>query len=180
MNWLPLATDEQAQKEKGGGIMRLYLMQHGKPVPETEDPRRPLSEEGRGDANRVALFLKGSHVSVRKVCHSGKLRAKETAEIMCEVLAGNLEPEERAGLAPKDDVQETAGWLREKNVDLLICGHLPHLGKLASLMVTGDESLPIVQFQQGGVLCLQRDDEGRWSIAWMVVPDLIGEAHGKR
>ena len=34
--------------------MRLYLMQHGKPVLEEVDPVRPLSDQGRSDVMKGA------------------------------------------------------------------------------------------------------------------------------
>ena len=32
----------------------------------------------------------------------------------------------------------------------------------------------VVRFQPGGVLCLERNEAGRWAIAWLVVPALLG------
>ena len=153
--------------------MRVYLMQHGKPVPKEEDPDRPLSDQGKGDVGRMSEFLKKSGVKVGEAYHSGKTRARQTAEIMVSHLNPALEARERAGLSPMDDVKEIASEIKGAEKDLLIAGHLPHLGKLASLLVAGDEGVPLVKFQQGGVVCLEKDEEGRWSVAWMVVPEII-------
>jgi phosphohistidine phosphatase len=57
---------------------------------------------------------------------------------------------------------------------LILVGHLPHLGKLASLLTAGSESSSVVSFQQGGVVCLRSDEEVTdWAIAWMLVPEII-------
>ena len=153
--------------------MRVYLMQHGKPVPKEEDPDRPLSGQGKVDGGRVSEFLRKSGVKVQKAFHSGKTRARQTAEIMVSQLNPGLEATEKAGLSPMDDVKEIANEIKGAERDLLITGHLPHLGRLASLLVAGDEAVPVVRFQQGGVVCLEKDEEGGWSVAWMVVPEIL-------
>ena len=153
--------------------MRTYLMQHGKPVPKEEDPDRPLSEKGKGDVARISKFLRISGLKVEEAFHSGKTRARQTAEIMLSQLNPDGKAQERAGLSPLDDVKEIASQIKGADKDLLIAGHLPHLGKLASLLITGDEGVPVVSFQQGGIVCLEKDAEGRWSVAWMLVPEII-------
>ncbi|KPK30816.1 MAG: hypothetical protein AMK69_02310 [Nitrospira bacterium SG8_3] len=153
--------------------MRIYLMQHGKPVPKEEDPDRPLSDGGKGDVGRVSEFLRKSGLIVQEAFHSGKTRTRQTAEIMVSQLNPNIKAQARAGLSPLDDVKEIASQIKGADKALLIAGHLPHLGKLASLLIAGDEGVPVVSFQQGGVVCLEKDDEGRWSVAWMVVPEII-------
>ena len=153
--------------------MRIYLMQHGKPESKEEDPERHLSDEGKNDVERMAEFLKRSGIRIEDVLHSGKTRARQTAEIMVSRLNPGLEPQERPGLSPLDDVKQIAGQIKEAKKDLLIAGHLPHLARLASLLIAGDEAIPVVSFQQGGVVCLEKDEQGHWSVAWMVVPELI-------
>lgn len=72
-----------------------------------------------------------------------------------------------------DNVKGIAEYAKSVGKDLLIVGHLPHLGKPASLLITGSESVPVVRFQQGGVVCLEKDAEGVWSIVWMLVPEIL-------
>jgi phosphohistidine phosphatase len=55
----------------------------------------------------------------------------------------------------------------------MIVGHLPFLGKLVSLFVTGSEANEIVEFHFGCVVCIERHDSGKWKIAWMVAPALL-------
>lgn len=158
---------------RGEQKMRVYLMQHGKPVPKEKDPDRPLSDQGKRGVENVAHFLKKAGVKVEEAFHSGKTRAEQTAEIMVSKVNPELEAQQRPGLSPLDDVKEIASQIKGAERDLLIAGHLPHLGKLASLLVAGDEAVPVVKFEQGGVVCLEKDEKGRWSVAWMVVPEII-------
>ena len=156
-----------------GKMMKIYLMQHGKPVSKEEDPDRPLSEQGKNDVESVADFLQKCGVKVEGAFHSGKTRARQTAEIMVSKLSPGSEPQEKQGLSPLDDVGDIANEIMKGEKDLLIAGHLPHLGKLASLLVAGSESVPVVSFQQGGVVCLGKGEEGRWTVAWMLVPEIV-------
>ena len=153
--------------------MRVYLMQHGKPVPKEQDPHRPLSEKGKDEVEKMSEFLWKSGVSVQEAFHSGKTRARQTAEIMVSQLNPEVKAQERADLSPLGDVKEIGSHIKDTDKDLLIAGHLPHLGKLASLLIAGDEAVPVVSFQQGGVVCLENDEKDHWSVAWMVVPEII-------
>ncbi len=153
--------------------MKLYLMQHGRPVAKEEDPDRPLSDQGKKDVEKMADFLNQLGVRIEEAFHSGKTRARQTAEIMISRLNPGLALVQRDGLSPLDDVKEIAGHIKEAKKDLLIIGHLPHLGKLASILITGTESVPVVSFQQGGVVCLEKGGEAQWSVVWMLVPEIL-------
>ena len=154
--------------------MRLYLMQHGKSKSKEDDPDRSLTDEGRSEVGRVAAFLARTAPSESiPIRHSGKTRARETAE----ALAGTLEAatvEETDGLAPLDDPALWAGRLGETDKPVVLVGHLPHLARLTSLLVVGDPERGIVEFSNAGMVCLQRNDDGRWALLWSVVPALLG------
>jgi len=50
-------------------------------------------------------------------------------------------------------------------------GHLPHLGKLVSYLVSGNENAGVVKFVNGGVVCVERDSTG-YHIEWYLMPSL--------
>jgi phosphohistidine phosphatase len=152
----------------------LYLVQHGEAWPKTEDPDRPLTDQGRDDVSRVATFARRAGVEVHQVRHSGKLRAEETAAI----LAGELQPVDGVvslpGLAPKDDVRPVAELLARETRPLMFVGHRPFMDRLVGLLVTGDPNRTVVHFQKGGIVCLGRDPSSwTWSLCWAVAPELI-------
>lgn len=153
--------------------MRLYLLQHGDAVPESVNPDRPLSEKGRLDVKRLARFVGWSAFKVARIVHSGKLRARQSAELMATEMGEGAAPEAHPGLGPSDPVEmvasQAAGWQR----DTLIVGHMPFLGRLAAQLVCGNPELPLAAFQPGSMACLERDASGRWSIAWMLRPELL-------
>jgi phosphohistidine phosphatase len=43
----------------------------------------------------------------------------------------------------------------------MIVGHLPFLGKLVALLVTGSEENEIVEYQVGSIVCIERRDDGK-------------------
>jgi phosphohistidine phosphatase len=153
--------------------MRVYLMQHGKPVPEEVNPDRPLSDEGKREVVKVSEFLGRIGLRVEVIFHSGKMRARQTGEIIAARLGPETKVEERIGLSPMSDVKPAAAEIHAAQRDFFIAGHLPHLAKLASLLVTGSETPAVVRFQQGGVVCLEKDEAGKWSVVWMVVPEIV-------
>jgi 16S rRNA (cytidine1402-2'-O)-methyltransferase len=153
--------------------MKLYLIQHAEPKPKEQDPERGLSDKGRGDAERVAAFLKPLGIRVGAVWHSGKKRAAQTAEILANAVTSKSGVVHREGLAPLDPVEPMAAAIAMISNDMLIAGHLPFLGRLASYLVARSESADVVAFQQGGIVCLERDDDGLWRIRFMITPDLL-------
>lgn len=148
--------------------MVIYLVQHGLSLGKDVDPKRPLSEEGRREVSLVAGWLKRQGVTVSKVCHSGKTRAEETAQIFAGQI-GNGILCERAGMNPMDDVKAFAESLTED--DIMYVGHLPHMERLVSYLTTGDENRGVVKFTNGGVVCVEKVDAG-WSIQWILTPSL--------
>lgn len=152
---------------------KLYLVQHGKQTPEEINPEEPLSQEGISDCKKVAGFAKEAGIKVDEIFHSVKLRAKETAEIFAEHLTENGEAQEKEGLKAMDDVGIWAEKIEEYEGDLMLIGHLPFMQKLSSLMVAGNSEKAIYKFQQGGMLCLEKDEEKNWIIRFAVNPELL-------
>jgi phosphohistidine phosphatase len=128
---------------------------------------RPLTDQGADEVARVA-HQAVDVVSIRpaRVVHSGKTRARQTAEVWARLLSVGVE--EADGLAPNDDPRTWAGRLGPSSDELLLVGHLPHLGRLAGLLVNRSPDAPLVRFRPGGLVGLDQADAG-WVI-WLVVP----------
>lgn len=152
--------------------MRVYLAQHGEAKSKEEDAERPLSDKGKRDVKRVADFLYAhARPAIPQVVHSGKRRAAETAEIMMRGLdAGQLQ--KAPDLDPMADPGIWSAHLAAMHEDIMLVGHLPHLGRLASLLLVGDSERPLIAFHMGGVVCLSREGTG-WLLEWMLTPGLI-------
>ena len=153
--------------------MLLYLVQHAEAKGKEEDPARDLTEKGRQDMERVARYLKGLEVQARQIFQSGKTRAHSTADILATHLKPTAGVSEAPGLAPLDDPGIWAERLQNLDEDIMLVGHLPHLGRLAALLLSGDQERSVIHFQMGGVVRLRRLDEGQWAMDWMVVPAIV-------
>lgn len=154
--------------------MTVYLIQHGKATSKDEDPDRPLTGEGRREVERVAAHLaRTGGPAPPRIVHSGKTRARETAEILGEEAGHGTDVEEGDGLSPMDDPAGWAGRL-DGSESVALVGHLPHLSRLAGLLLTGDPDAEPVRFRNGGVVALEPAEEGDgWVLAWALVPDLV-------
>ena len=153
--------------------MKLYLVQHGEAVSRQEDPGRPLSEQGVQDVQAVAAFLGDAGIKVARVWHSGKRRAEQTAVILAKSVLSGGRAESVEGISPNDPVGEFATDADVWDEDTLVAGHLPFMSRLVSLLTTGDPDAPLVQYQPGSLVCLERVNAERWVIAGMVRPDML-------
>lgn len=153
--------------------MLLYLVQHAEARSEADDPRRDLTEKGRMDIEAVAHHLKRLQVEVKQIFHSGKTRAHTTANIMAEHMQPPGGASEAQGLAPMDDPGIWAARLAKTDENIMLVGHLPHLGRLAALLMSGDKERSVVNFQMGGAVRLQHMEGDQWALDWMIVPNII-------
>jgi phosphohistidine phosphatase len=153
--------------------MFLYLVQHGDAKKEEEDPARPLSDKGVADIKKVASFISRLNITIDEVLHSGKLRARQTAEIIADSMNITKGVSETEGLAPLNEPVLWAEKLQTKTHSLMLVGHLPHLGKLSSFLLSGDKENSIIAFKMGGVVCMKRDDSGTWTLQWMITPEIL-------
>jgi phosphohistidine phosphatase len=153
--------------------MRLYLVQHGEALPKEEDPDRPLSKRGRRDVVRTARFLEEAGIQVARVAHSGKTRARQTAELLAGAVAPGGAAEARSGIGPKDPIEPVAEEVASWSEDTMLVGHLPFMGRLASWLLWQGEHPESVGFRPGSVVCLERGAERGWSLAWMIRPELL-------
>ncbi len=156
--------------------MNLYLLQHGEAVDKATDPERPLTEKGRNDTVKVAAYTaKHAGMSVLAVTHSGKLRARQTAELFA------MEIEALQGVVPVKDLEPNADpaiWAERLGLmedDVVLVGHLPHLARLVSLLTCGDPDKEVIQFYNSGLVCLKKKSPTEFVISWTILPETSEE-----
>lgn len=152
--------------------MRLYLVQHAEANPEDIDPERKLTEKGKSDVQRVAAYARRLRFPLGQIWHSGKTRAAQTASILGDFLAEGRAPQSTDGLSPMDDPIVWADRLRSMEGDTMLVGHLPHLARLAALLLCGDPAKKVIEFQMAGIVRMKRT-EGVWSIEWIITPATV-------
>jgi phosphohistidine phosphatase len=152
--------------------MALYLIQHGKSLPKDKDPQKGLSREGIEETERIARVAKEYAVPVSKITHSGKTRARQTAEIFEAALKPPDGIHEGSGLNPLDDVTVFAGTI-DSTKDVLLVGHLPFMERLTAYLITGYFEKPVFKFQNSGIVCLDKDPHTEsWVIKWTLMPHI--------
>ncbi len=155
--------------------MALFLVQHGISAPKDIDPEKGLTDLGIEETNRIAAVAKGYKIPVGKIIHSGKKRAEQTGIIYQETFALKTPMEMISGINPMDDVRSFATTI-EARKNWMVVGHLPFMERLVSFLTTGVEDIRVYQFQNSGIVCLDRESEGdnvaNWFIKWTLNPNI--------
>lgn len=152
--------------------MLACLVHHADAVGPHVDSQRPLSELGRAQADSLAAQAKAAGMSPAVIWHSGKLRARETAEAFLRVCNPFAEFKMVRGLRSGDppdwmraELDILAG-LAGENRDVLIVGHMPHIASLAQVLSDGTAAA----FPLNGLVVLERRDDGTWQERWRAEP----------
>ena len=171
--------------------MYIHLLRHGIAAPlgeenEFDDGRRALTAEGITKMNEIGLGLRRLGITFDLVASSPLLRAKQTTEIVIDVLKIKEPCQEWTQLEPNGSIE---GVLRElqkhrDKTSVLLVGHQPLLGLLACFFVFGSDSVSLA-LKKGGICCIQADEaslKDGGELVWMLPPKIlraIGEKSGK-
>jgi len=153
--------------------LKAYLVRHARPVDACVDPARPLSAEGINEIVKVADFLaQRGDVAPEVIVHSGKARARQTAE----VLASRLDPpggvREENGLGPNDDI---TGWdtFLASSPGAMLVGHMPFMGLLSCELTRGEVCGWNTEFRTAEVSCFELHAGDIWKLLWHIAPEDI-------
>ena len=125
---------------------------------------RPLSSVGQQQAARVAEALRERGAKPQVIWHSGKLRARQTAEACYRTTNAFAEFAATRGLQPDDDPSTIASALEAETRDVLIASHMPFLPALLHRLVASASGFPL-----NGCVALERVGD-RWEERWRVEP----------
>jgi phosphohistidine phosphatase len=134
---------------------KVILVRHGEATSTTENPERPLTITGRRHAENAASWLQRCGYEVEEISHSNKLRARQTAKIFGNRLGVHAaRVQQAAGLNPHDDPASMADLIVADRRSVMLVGHLPFLGRLASLLLVGNPDRLNIRFSDAGVVVL--------------------------
>ena len=144
----------------------IVLVHHADAVGPAVDPMRPLSDTGRTAATQLAAEAAARGVRPDQVWHSGKLRARQTAELFWRACNPLAPYSAMRGLQPDDP----PAWIRDEltgeSRSILIVGHMPHLDRPLRLLLQGDPAASTVStFPLHGCVALEWVGE-RWKEIW--------------
>ena len=144
--------------------MRLYVIRHAHAIDLSPDAARPLSDEGREQARQLGERLKArGDFLVSEFWHSPLVRARETAEIVAEVVGG-AKLKEVSGLRPEDDPRPMAAKVAAAKKDIALFGHEPHLGVFGGFLMYGDPAPPLIFRKACGYLFAPKPGSERWKV----------------
>lgn len=133
--------------------MEIYLMQHGPNLPKDQDPEEPLSQEGEALISAAAGAIKKMGLKFDVIVASPKKRSRQTAEIVARALGFPVDQiadtEKVKAMTP---AEETIDFLKQytDRESVLVAGHLPSLGEVASYLLTSGSKASI-HFERGGL-----------------------------
>lgn len=143
----------------------VVLVHHGDAVGPDVDPMRPLSDAGRAAAARLAADAAARGVRPDVIWHSGKLRARQTAELFWRASNPLAELSAARGLQPDDP----PGWMRDRLAgdprSIVLVGHMPHLPRLLHALLGSPAHEPPPNFPLHGCVALEPDGE-HWKEIW--------------
>ncbi len=161
--------------------MELYLLRHGIAVDKgtagfSRDSDRPLTDQGIEKMYRIAKAMKSLELTFDLILSSPFVRAKQTAEIVAEVLGLGRALRFSANLAVGGDPEMLVKEIKPENSErILLVGHEPYLSTMVSVLVSGHDGLSI-NMKKGG-LCKLTMNSLRFgqcaTLEWLVGPRQI-------
>jgi phosphohistidine phosphatase len=147
--------------------MRVHLVHHAEALSPAADPQRPLSSQGLEQANWLAKAAFDAGISPAVIWHSGKLRARQTAEAFLRYCNPFAEFRMVRGLHPEDPPAWIRDMLEGEEREVLAAGHMPHIAQL-SLSLGAIDPIPL-----HGMVSLERVGERRYEERWRAQPPPI-------
>lgn len=163
----------------------VYLVHHGDALGPLRDPQRPLSARGRQQVEWLAREAANWHTHPVVIWHSGKLRARQTAEAYWRSCNPLAEFSATKWMQPGDPPR-IAGLLDVETRDVMLVGHMPHLDRLCRHLLAesvGESHSSVPRsgpqtragsdaertFPIHGVVALEHTQTG-WVERWRLIP----------
>lgn len=163
--------------------MNLYLLRHAIAVERGTagyeiDSTRPLTPDGVRKMHRIAEGMLHLEVHPDVIVTSPSLRARQTADIAAQVLRLRRSVDVHDALSPGGDqarLLSDLGRLYGDHKGVMLVGHQPDLGELASTLVAGSLDLAL-DLRKGG-LCLLATTSLHYgqcaTLKWLMTPRLL-------
>ena len=137
--------------------MRLYLLRHSELSRGKKDASPKLTSKGIKSLESLSEFIDKEELSdISEIRHSPEVEAKETAKQFKKNNGLKVKVREVPLLEPYGDFRILASILEGGDETLLLVGHQPNLGMLASYLLTRDSNTELIKIRKSGFLCLER------------------------
>ena len=149
--------------------MLAVLVHHSDAVGPAVDPQRPLSELGHRQAAWLADQARAAGYAPAAIWHSGKLRARQTAEAFLRACNPMAEFRMVRGLRSEDPPEWMRDQLHAEERNVLLVGHMPHIAALAHSLSRDRRDFP-----PNGLIAFRRSADGEWVEEKVLSSDLSG------
>lgn len=156
--------------------MKLVIIRHGEAGRAASDELRELTARGRAELGRLGKAMALGDLAGAEIWHSGYVRARQSAEILAGQLGLGQDLATHPELAPMGSPMDVMASIKGRDKDLILVGHQPFMGKMASCLLSGDESQKYVDFATGAAACFRPPvaDQKHWRLLWLLDPALLG------
>lgn len=139
--------------------VELYLLRHGDAVEQGyADFDRPLTLHGERSIRVVARSIVAMGFGIDKILTSPLVRAKQTADLVVEVLGTKTKVLETRNLIVGTDPLFLMKELNQElnNSNILLVGHEPFLSVFSSILVFGSPAGKLM-LKKAGLACVEAD-----------------------
>lgn len=156
--------------------MNLVLFRHGiakDRTGEMADADRPLTEEGMKKTREAAKGLAKQIDRPRAVLTSPKLRARQTAALLCEALG--MEAEVFAPLGENDLAAMLDAIADRPESSIVAVGHEPSMSAMVEVLIAG-QSRGAVKLKKAGAARIAiegRPGPARGTLMWLATPKML-------
>ena len=157
-------------------VIRLHLLRHAHAGDRStwtgDDDARPLTDKGRGQAERLGRFLARQGFAPDRILTSPKFRAAETASIVGQLLDVAVDVDDRLGgpldLSLVERILDDHGGPETP----VLVGHDPDLSELVAMLIGAGE----IPMRKGALARIDVErplSAGAGELRWLLPPDLL-------
>lgn len=153
--------------------MEIYFFRHGEAEPAAaggSDESRCLTDRGKRDVQAVAARLQAAGVKPEAILTSPLVRARQTGEILGEVLGVKAQDDERLRSGATFGSVQTllSEWAKQ---GVMLVGHEPDLSTIVGQLTGGR-----VKLSTSGIACVHAEtvEPGSGMLMWLLSPKLFG------
>jgi phosphohistidine phosphatase len=141
------------------------------------DDDRPLTSEGIHKFRLAARGLKELGIRPERILSSPLVRARQTAEILRDTVAPDLELTIEPHLEPGADFQSTARvLLAHPEETIAIVGHEPHVSGFTAFLLAGSSAQSSLLFKKGAAALVAfhgKLQPGNGTLEWLMQPGAL-------
>lgn len=141
-----------------------------------------LTSKGLESIKRLLSHLDEKEFSeLEEIRHSSMESAKETAKQLKKIGGLKAKIKEAPLLMPYDDFRILADIVASNTSNLMLVGHQPNLGMLASHLLAKESRFNLIDLKKSGMLCIERANAEKmkdgwsptWKLRWLVHPRIF-------